>query len=87
MTSFDRSHLPVSDLPPDLRAARDALDAAYELARLDGYRPGSSEMHALRHAETRYWAVRAHVERSRGGTTCTQLGCAARHPQVSAAVR
>ena len=42
------------------RIAREALDRAYNLARLGGYRADSREMHALRQAETRYQQAKIH---------------------------
>ena len=54
------THLPpAADVRPD-RLAREALDRAYDVARLGGYRAGSWEMHALRQAETRYQQARTH---------------------------
>ena len=50
---------PVADVRKD-RMAREALDNAYHLARLGGYRADSHEMHALRQAETRYQQAKTH---------------------------
>lgn len=59
---------PVPPAPDDRRAhltkEKEALERAYERARLSGYRPDSREMHALRRAEERYQQAKSEVSDS-----------------------